>query len=198
MHSTDLSFSRQNLAIIKDKSISESCPFPLSLQENYLFVTPFQAFTAFVLLGAAGRASCILTPSSSLLTSSWILPLNVLLQSLALLVCWCWMRPLSTFRKACWWCRHISKGLFCTFLCYLCTLVHVSPAKAFWKLVSSGECLTIAVCTEWLTPSFSLCVSAEEKAREAESKARALELRLGGDLARESRVSLVLWQRHMP
>ncbi|NWW07446.1 MORC2 protein, partial [Oreocharis arfaki] len=31
---------------------------------------------------------------------------------------------------------------------------------------------------------------AEEKAREAESKARALELRLGGDLARESRVTL--------
>jgi len=36
------------------------------------------------------------------------------------------------------------------------------------------------------------CVSAEEKAREAESKARALELRLGGDLTRESRVSYVL------
>ncbi|KFZ57676.1 MORC family CW-type zinc finger protein 2, partial [Podiceps cristatus] len=34
------------------------------------------------------------------------------------------------------------------------------------------------------------CVSAEEKAREAESKARALELRLGGDLTRESRVTL--------
>lgn len=33
------------------------------------------------------------------------------------------------------------------------------------------------------------CVSADEKAREAESKARALELRLGGDLTRESRVS---------
>lgn len=32
-------------------------------------------------------------------------------------------------------------------------------------------------------------VSAEEKAREAESKARAFELRLGGDLTRESRVS---------
>lgn len=40
----------------------------------------------------------------------------------------------------------------------------------------------------------SPCVIAEEKAREAESKARALELRLGGDLTRESRVRLLLFQ----
>lgn len=52
------------------------------------------------------------------------------------------------------------------------------------------------VCTKWLTASLSLYVSAEEKAREAESKARALELRLGGDLTRESRVSLVLLAAH--
>lgn len=50
----------------------------------------------------------------------------------------------------------------------------------------------MSVCTNWLISSLSLYVSAEEKAREAESKARALELRLGGDLTRESRVSLVL------
>lgn len=58
--------------------------------------------------------------------------------------------------------------------------------------LSLGECLTMSVCTKWLISSLSPCVSAEEKAREAESKARALELRLGGDLTRESRVSLVL------
>lgn len=56
------------------------------------------------------------------------------------------------------------------------------------------DALVYAAYTEWLTSSLSLCVSAEEKAREAESKARALELRLGGDLTRESRVSPVLWQ----
>ena len=37
---------------------------------------------------------------------------------------------------------------------------------------------------------FFFWVSAEEKAREAESKARTLEVRLGGDLTRDSRVRL--------
>lgn len=52
-----------------------------------------------------------------------------------------------------------------------------------------------AVCADQLMMlllvniALSLGVSAEEKAREAESKARAFELRLGGDLTRESRVS---------
>lgn len=40
----------------------------------------------------------------------------------------------------------------------------------------------------WTFDCFS--VSAEEKAREAESKARTLEVRMGGDLTRDSRVSL--------
>lgn len=65
-------------------------------------------------------------------------------------------------------------------------------SKGCLELLSLDECLTMSVCTNWLISSLSLYVSAEEKAREAESKARALELRLGGDLTRESRVSLVL------
>lgn len=67
---------------------------------------------------------------------------------------------------------------------FLDSVEHLVP----WGLHTKGE----------LTESFDLLrpyhgffwISAEEKAREAESKARTLEVRLGGDLTRDSRVRL--------
>lgn len=115
-------------------------------------------------------------------------------------MCFCTVYPCYCASVDCdlWACLrcHVSGTLLCkvwflyilVFPLYPCTHQF---GKGCLELLSLGECLTMSG-TNWLIPSLSLYISAEEKAREAESKARALELRLGGDLTRESRVSLVL------
>lgn len=103
--SSGLSFPRQNLATIKAKSIFTISALPSCLQEYYILVAPSQAwtqssfcdslFSAYKLPSRVDGATCILILSKSSLTPSWILPLNMLLQNLALQFCWCWLWHLS-------------------------------------------------------------------------------------------------------
>ena len=80
-----------------------------------------------------------------------------------------------------------------TFQASLCSGAPVFPDSVKhripWGLHTKGE---LTKSFDLLHPyhGFFFWISAEEKAREAESKARALEVRLGGDLTRDSRVRL--------
>lgn len=203
MCNTDLSFSRQNLAIIKDKSISESSLFPSPLQENYLFVTPFQAWTQSSFCESLSLPSCFQAEQAGPLGSLLIpVPCNFLMDP-SFKHAFAEFSPYYAGVDCDLWegygC-HVSGALSCVRLYAVPFCVTSVPLYVSVQQRLSGNrsprvnALWYAVSTEWSTSSFFLCVSAEEKAREAESKARALELRLGGDLTRESRVSLVLWQ----
>lgn len=160
--STDLFFSRQNLAITKDKSISESSPFPSPLQENDPFVTPFQSSTQFFFceslsLGRAGRVVRILTPSSSSPASPWILPFNVS-------PC-CYARVGCDFRAHGRWCvggallnvRFWVVPFWVTFV----SLSVSAQQRLSGNQAPLGTAVCFALCTDWW-PSSYVCSSGGE------------------------------------